>query len=297
MRVIVLGSGIAAGFPGWNEGSELARRARSDDPQAPRREGAALAVSADGERYSLIEAPFHLASTLTRIKSLAPAGGPRSSPIDSLVISNGELDACAGALALGTGLSVRVVSSRAVRAGLLDHDAAFRVLEPVWSDLPWDRGLPLDREERLEARLFPLPGPTPPHLRELAPATGRGRCGVRITDLQSGTRLVWAPRIARLDSASLAELRAADLRFVDGTLYQDSDAARARPGARCAADLGHVPIDGRDGSLSWLAGMRGESFYVHLSGANPLCDRRSEASERVKAAGVGVATDGLELVR
>ena len=36
---------------------------------------------------------------------------------------------------------------------------------------------------------------------------GRARCGVRITDKRSGARLVWAPRIERLDSATLAELR------------------------------------------------------------------------------------------
>jgi pyrroloquinoline quinone biosynthesis protein B len=297
MHVIVLGSGIASGFPRWNEGSKAALRARGGDPAMPRREGAALAVSGDGQRYSLLEAPPHLASTLARVGRLAPAAESRSVPIDTLVLTSAWLDACSGALALGSALSVRVASSRAIRAGLLDHDAAFRMLEPVWTGFPWDRAFPLDREERIEARLFPLAGPAPDHLRELAPSVGRGRCGVRITDLRSGTRIVWAPRISQLDSATLAELRAADLRFIDGTLYADEEARQLRPGARCARDLGHLPIDGREGSLSWLSGMSGESIYVHMAGTNPLCDTKSDASERVRAAGVEIATEGQELER
>ena len=297
MHVIVLGSGIASGFPGWNEGSEAALRSRAGDPALPRREGAALALSADGERYSLLEAPLHLATTLTRVPRLVPAAGTRSVPIDSLVVTSAELDASAGALALAGALSVRIVSSRTIRSALVDHDAGYRTLEPVWSGFPWDRAFPLDRDEQLEARLFPLPGPAPDHLRELAPAVGRGRSGVRITDLRSGHRLVWAPRISQLDSATLAELRAADLRFVDGTLYAGDEARRLRPGTRSARELGHLPIDGREGSLSWLSGMTGESIYVHMAGTNPLCDTKSDAAERVRAAGVEIALDGQELAR
>lgn len=297
MRVIVLGSGQAAGFPAWNEGGPAALRARAGDPAVPRRAGAALAVSADGLRYSLLEAPLHLAATLTQVASLAPPPGSRAVPIDSLVLTSAELAACAGALGFGPGLSLRIASSRELRTALVEQDAGFRSLEAVWAGFPWDRTFPLNRDGRLEARLFPLPGPIPDFLRESAPRAGRGRCGVRITDLDTGLRLVWAPRLARLDSATLAELRAADLRFVDGTFYDDAEARVLRPGAARAEELGHLPIDGREGSLAWLAGMRGESIYIHLAGTNPLCDLKSPASERVRAAGAEIAFDGMELER
>ncbi len=299
MRVIVLGSGQAAGFPAWNEGGPAALRARAGDPAVPRRAGAALAVSSDGLRYSLLEAPLHLTATLTHVPSLAPPPGSRAVPIDSLVFTSAELAACTGALGFGPGVSLRIASSRELRDALIEHDAGFRSLEAVWTGFPWDRAFPLDREGRLEARLFPLPGPVPDFLRECAPRAGRGRCGIRITDLDTGLRLVWAPRLARLDSATLAELRAADLRFVDGTFYDAAEARRFHPGAARtgAEDLGHLPIDGREGSLAWLAGMRGESIYIHLAGTNPLCDLKSEASERVRAAGVEIAFDGMELER
>ena len=204
-------------MPAWNDGCALALRARAKDPDVPYRRGACLAISADGDRYSILEAPSHLADTLTRTPCFAPAAGSRAVPIDTLVLTSAELDASQGALALHRGLSARIASPPDLQAAFEDHDAGFRSLAPFWGAYPWDRPFPLDREGELEARFFPLPGPVPDHLRELAPRAGRARCGVRVTDTRSGQRLVWAPRIAKMDSATLAELRSADLRFVDGT--------------------------------------------------------------------------------
>jgi pyrroloquinoline quinone biosynthesis protein B len=139
-----------------------------------------------------------------------------------------------------------------------------------------------------------LPGPIPDFLRQLAPKAGRARAGVRVTDLRSGARLVWAPRIARYDSAVLAELRAADLRLVDGTCLAAEEGRAIHPGVQSAEDLGHIPIDGRDGSLVWLAGMTGRSVYVHLAGSNPLCDNESMERARIHEAGIEVGRDGME---
>lgn len=295
MRAIVLGSAIASGIPSWNDGSEAALRARAHDATLPRRRGALLAVSADGLRHSLIEAPFHLADTLARDTRFAPAPGRNSVPLDSIVMTSGSLDACAGSLALRAGLAARLASPAALRADLLENDAAFETLEPLWLGLGWDRPLVLDRNGHLEARLFPLPGPMPDHLRERASGTGRARCGVRITDQRTGKRLVWAPRIEHYDSATLAELREADIRLVDGTFYAADEGRRLQPGVRSSIDLGHAPIDGPQGSLAWLSGMAGESIYVHMATTNPIIDRESKEARRVREAGVEIAHDGLEI--
>ncbi len=99
---------------------------------------------------------------------------------------------------------------------------------------------------------------------------------------------------ARFDSACLAELRAAEIRFIDGTCYARSELRSVHPGIRNSSDAGHTPMDGRDGSLVWLSGMRGDSVCVHLAGANPVCDRKSPESERIRAAQVEIAVDGQE---
>ena len=295
MKALILGSGISLGVPSWNDGSEGALRARAREADVPRRRGASLALTADGLRYSFIEAPFHLAQTLSSEPRFAPAAGRRAVPIDTMLLTSADLDACAGALALRSGLAARIASPAGLRSALLEHDASFRTLEPLWSGMGWDRSLALDRNEVLEARFFPVPGPVPDHLRELETGTGRARCGVRITDRQSGMRLVWAPRIERYDSATLAELREADVRLIDGTFYSADEARLVRPGVKSTTELGHAPIDGSDGSLAWLAGMGGRSIYVHLSASNPVATMTSKEHARILEAGVEVASDGMEI--
>ena len=295
MKVVVLGSAVACGIPAWNDGSAPALRARADDGELRRRRGAALAVSADGERYSLIEAPFHLADSLTRDPRFAPAEGSRNVPLDTLVLTCAELDACAGALAFAHGLSLRIASPHDLRGALVDHDAGFRCLSASWSGHSFDRPFLLDRAGLLEARLFPLPGNVPAALRALAPKAGRARAGVRITDLRTGSRLVFAPRIARYDSATLAELRAADLRIVDGSYLTEEEGRLSHPGVGGARELGHLPIDGREGSLVWLSGMLGRSVYIHVAASNPASEPGSKDWTRIHEAGVLVAHDGMEL--
>lgn len=295
VKVVVLGAGISAGVPAWNDGSALALRARAGDPQVPTRRGTALAVSTDGLRYTLVEAPFHLAETLTRDPRFAPAAGSRRVPIDGLVLTCGDLDASAGALALARGLSLRIASTRELREALIEHDWSFRQLEACWTGHAFDRPFPLDRDGELEARFFPLPGPGSDALPDGLARARCARAGLRITDRRTGARLVFAPRIARYDGATLAELRAADVRFVDGTFLEDEDGRRLHPGSPAATALGHRAIDGREGSLVWLSGMSGRSIYIHLSATNPACEIGSKAWTRIHEAGVLVAHDGLEL--
>ena len=102
MRVQVLGSGCSAGFPAWNEGSEAAERARAHDPSMPIREAAALAVSAEGQRYSILEAPLHLPSTLARAAQFAPRTGTRATPpMDVVAVSPDPLARLTAEGALG----------------------------------------------------------------------------------------------------------------------------------------------------------------------------------------------------
>lgn len=295
MKVRLLGSGVAGGVPAWNDGSPLALRARAGDPQVPARRGTVLAVSADGIRHTLLDAPLHLPGSLAEDPRFAPAAGGRAVPIDGIVLTCAEIEACGGALAFARALSLRIASPHALRDALVDHDASFRALAPCWSGHPFDRPFALDRDGLLEARFFPLPGPPPDALRDLARDAGRARAGVRITDLRSGARLVYAPRIARYDGATLAELRAADLRFVDGTCLADEEGRSIHPGVGSARALGHLPIDGREGSLVWLSGMTGRSVYVHLAASNPACEVGGKAWLRIREAGIEVGHDAMEL--
>ena len=106
---------------------------------------------------------------------------------------------------------------------------------------------------------------------------------------------MFAPALGALDSATLAELASADLRFVDGTFFRRDELRALRPGAPDALAMGHVPIEGADGSLGRLAGLPGRTLYLHMNATNPILDPDSAEAARVRAAGVEIAHDGMEL--
>jgi pyrroloquinoline quinone biosynthesis protein B len=293
MRVRVLGSCAGGGLPQWNCGGANSVAARAGDV-APQTQ-TCIAVSADGARWSLLAASPDLRQQLAGFAPLHPRPGTRDVALDTVVLTSAELDVTLGLLLLREALCFRVLSTPWVRHALCDHDAAFRLFEPVWGSARLDDPVALDREGRLEARFFPLAPKVPAFLRELAKPHAETTVGLRLTDRTSGRRLVFAPALGALDSATLAELAAADLRFVDGTFFTQHELRALRPGAPDALAMGHVPITGPDGSLARLASLPGRTLYLHMNATNPVLDPHSEEAARVRAAGVGVARDGLEL--
>ncbi len=295
MQIRVLGSCAGGGLPQWNCGGPNSVRAREGDPAVPPRSQPSLAVSADGRRWSLLNASPDIRDQLARFPGLHPRPDTRDVPLDSIVLTSAELDHVLGLLVLREALSYRIVSTAWTRHALLDHNAAWRLLEPAWGAAPLDTPVPLDREERLEARFFPTAPKVPGFLRKLAAPHPETTVGVRITHRESGRRLAFVPGLKKLDSATLAELAAAECRFVDGTFYSADELRRLRPGAPDAHAMGHLPIAGPDGSLEALAGLPGRTLYIHMNNTNPILDASSSEAKAVRRAGLEVAADGQEL--
>jgi len=295
VRIRVLGSCGGGGLPQWNCGGTNAVRARAGDPDLPARSQASLAISADGARWSLLGASPDLRDQLARFPGLHPRPGTRDLPLDVVLLANAEIDHVLGLLVLRDALSYRILTTAWVRDALLGSNAAFRLLSPVWSDVPLDTPFALDRDGQLEARLFPVPAKLPSHLAGLVPAAAGTSSGVRVTDLRSQKRLVILPGLPRLDAGTLAELEAADCRFVDGTFWRADELRTLRPGAPDAFAMGHVPIDGPGGSLETLAKLSGRTLYFHMNGTNPVLDPASPEAARVRRAGLEIAADGEEI--
>jgi pyrroloquinoline quinone biosynthesis protein B len=295
MKIRVLGSAGGGGLPQWNCGGHNAVRVRAGDPGLGPRSQACLALSADGERWSLLGASPDLRLQFAGFPGLHPRPGTRDVPLDSVLLANAELDHVLGLLVLREALGYRILSTGWVRDSLLEHNAVFRRFEPVWSAVPLDAPVSLDRDGRLEARLFPVPARLPTHLAGLAKPAAETCAGVRVTDLHSGRRLVVLPGLPRVEAGTQAELEAADCRFVDGTFWRADELALLRPGAPDAFAMGHAPISGPGGSLEALTGLRGRSLYFHLNGTNPALDPGSAEAAAVRRAGIEIADDGQEL--
>jgi pyrroloquinoline quinone biosynthesis protein B len=294
MRLRVLGSAASGGLPQWNCGGPNSVRARAHDPSVPPRTQASLAISAGDGRWSLVNASPDVRDQLARFPGLHPRPGTRSIPLDTIVLTSAEPSAVAGLLVLHESLPYRVLTTPWIRDALLDHNALFRVLAPAFGSVKIDETFFLDRGEQLEAKLFPVTGRVPDWAQPHAGNSAEATLGLRVLDKRSGKRVVYAPSLQRLDTATLAELAEADVRFVDGAFFTKDELRALRPGAPDALALGHAPISGPDGSLALLRGMRGRTLYTNLNNSNPLLDEASPENAHVRAAGVEIANDGLD---
>jgi pyrroloquinoline quinone biosynthesis protein B len=59
--------------------------------------------------------------------------------------------------------------------------------------------------------------------------------------------------------------------------------------------MGHMPIDGADGSLAALKGLGKRRIYIHINNTNPILIDRSPEHRTVEVAGFEVAADGLKI--
>ena len=293
MRVRVLGSAAGGGLPQWNCGCAQCVRAR-EGGLAPRSQPG-IAVSADGARWSLVNASPDVREQLARFPALYPRPGTRDLPLDTVVLTNADLDHVLGLLVLREALPHRIVSTPWVRDVLLEHGVPWRLLAPAWGVAKLDQPVALDRNGHLEARLFPVPGKVPSWIASVASNHPEATTALRVSDARTGRRLVYAPGVARLDAGTLAELEAAELGFVDGTFFSADELSRTRPGAPDAQAMGHVPIEESLPVLAGLAEHGLRCLYTHINNTNPVLDPDSAEAARVRRAGLEIAGDGMEL--
>ena len=91
MKIKVLGSAAGGGFPQWNCGCKNCERVRAGEPGWQQRSQDSIAISADGERWWLLNASPDVLQQTQRSRALWPKR-LRHSPIAGVVLSNGDLD-------------------------------------------------------------------------------------------------------------------------------------------------------------------------------------------------------------
>ena len=210
-------------------------RARRGDPDVPPRTQPGLAVSADGVRWSILNAGPDLRGQLAAFPALHPKPGTRDVPLDTVALTSAELDHVLGLLVLREALSFRIVSTHWVREAILEHNAAWRLLQPIWGAVPLDAPVSLDRDGALEARFFPVAPKVPSYLRDVAKPHAETTTGLRITEVASGraARVRAGPRLARLGHRGRARGRRRALRrrhLLHGRRAARVQARRARRG-------------------------------------------------------------------
>jgi pyrroloquinoline quinone biosynthesis protein B len=116
-------------------------------------------------------------------------------------------------------------------------------------------------------------------------------------ELRAGTaRLIYVPGAAAAPVPVQDRLARADVVLFDGTLYSDDEMILIGTGEKTGRRMGHMPIDGPDGTLATLTGLSGRRLLIHINNTNPVLIEGSPERAHVTAAGWEVAEDGMEIV-
>jgi pyrroloquinoline quinone biosynthesis protein B len=142
-----------------------------------------------------------------------------------------------------------------------------------------------------------VPGKLPLYLEGEAPQTdltSAANVGIELT--AGAARLCFVPGCAAVTPDLERRLTRCDAVFFDATLWVDDEMIRTGTGEKTGRRMGHMPIDGADGSLAALAGLAGRRIYIHINNTNPILVADSPERRRVEAAGWEIAEDGMEVV-
>ena len=67
-------------------------------------------------------------------------------------------------------------------------------------------------------------------------------------------------------------------------------------GSKTGRRMGHMPVDGEDGTLAALTGLPGRCILTHINNTNPILIEGSVERRKVEDAGIEIAEDGMEIV-
>jgi pyrroloquinoline quinone biosynthesis protein B len=295
LTAIVLGAAAGGGFPQWNCRCPVCALAWAGDPRVRPRTQTSLAVSADGDRWLLLNASPDLRAQILANPVLHPRGNGRHTPIDAVLLTGGEIDQTAGLLSLRERQPFSLLATAETFAALADNPM-FGALDPeIVSRKILRSGKRIDADG-LAIEVFTVPGKVPLYLEGDNPQISESGSNVGVEIGNGKARLLFVPGAAAVTPALKERLRAANVILFDGTLYKDDEMIASGVGTKTGRRMGHMPIDGAEGSLAALAGLPGRRIFIHINNTNPILIDGSPERRNVEAAGFEVAFDGMEIV-
>lgn len=270
--------------------------ARTGDPRVRAATQASVAITGDGESWLLIGASPDLRQQISQTPQLWPRTAGRDSPIASVLLTGGDIDAIAGLLVLRERQPFTVYAPAAL-LDLLAANRVFDVLDPAVVRRVEVRPMePFACAGDMTVTLLPMPGKVPLFLEgdrnAIEPEAAPGYAALVRA---GGRQVIVASACADITPAVHSELMQADVLFFDGTLFTDDEMIAAGLGGKTGRRMGHTPISGSDGTLARLADLPGRRIFLHINNTNPILVQDSPERREVEAAGFEVAYDGMEI--
>ncbi|MBC8095093.1 MAG: pyrroloquinoline quinone biosynthesis protein PqqB [Akkermansiaceae bacterium] len=290
MKVRVLGSAAGGGVPQWNCLCPNCRAARLHKSTSSRRTQSSIAVAADGRRWLLFNASPDFSSQAATFPALTPIGKKlRGTAIEAVILTDAEVDHAAGLLSLREHKRLHLVCTKTVQELLTRHLPLLSALKH-YSDVRVS-DFPV-RIASLRVSAIDIGSKAPPYA---PPSTRRGLvAGLRI---ESATRrLAYLPGLPAITKEVETFIAGCDCLLVDGTFWSENEMVSLHLTKRGASAMGHVPIEGPQGTLAWLQRLKiPRKIYIHINNTNPVLREKSRERRAVERAGVEVAWDGMDI--
>jgi pyrroloquinoline quinone biosynthesis protein B len=299
MHIRILGSAAGGGVPQWNCRCANCEAVRAGAPHVRPRTQSSLAISVDERSWFLLNVSPDIRQQILAFPPLGPpAGEVRGQAITGCLLTDAELDHTAGLLLLREGEPFVIFSTPLVRRWL-NRYLPFEPLlasfcAPEWRDLRV--GEPIVLQEGLRVQPFPVLPHVPRFVTEDAgnDAADESVIGLIIEDQNTGGKLLYAPCVGSLKAPLLSLGKSVDAIILDGTFWSDDEPLQFS--TRTALAMGHVPVGGPHGSLTWLAdlsaGRLRHRVYIHINNTNPMLNEDGPEFELVKENGARVGADG-----
>ena len=313
MLIKVLGSAAGGGFPQWNCNGPQSRAVRCGEPDYKSRTQSSIAVSVAGQDWVLFNASPDIGQQIRDNPELHPRiDGPlRNTPINAVIITNGDVDHIAGLLTIRERQAFNLYGSKTV-LDVLSANSIFNVLN---SDYVKRIAMPLGEDLAIEGpsgslglmvEMFSVSGKIPlfqetegQSLDDMKKTEGAtvglkfwsdGSCG------PASAPAYYIPGCAEIDAELAVRIEGAELVLLDGTVFTDSEMPDQGLMHKTGQRMGHLSMSGVGGSLEALEGLDVKrKVYIHINNSNPVLNENSDERRIVNEAGWDVSFDGMEL--
>jgi pyrroloquinoline quinone biosynthesis protein B len=264
-----------------------------------------VCLSADDGDWFLLNASPDVRSQIESFSPLHP-GTSRTTPIQAIFLTNGDLDHSLGLLSLRENHRLVVYATEAVRRGFTEGNLLYRTLQRFAGQVTW-RTLKLGVEETvlradgapsgLTVKAMAVPGKPPVHLEGfVSPGEPELNVGLRFRQCSNGRVLAYLSAVGRITASAVEGMADADCVMFDGTFWSSDELSAPGFLEKSAEELAHWPVGGPEGSLAMLSKITAPSrVFIHVNNTNPMLREDSPERKIVEAAGWTVAWDGMEI--
>lgn len=217
----------------------------------------------------------------------------RSIPFAGIILTDAEIDHTTGLILLReSSQPLKVYSPVTVKRALTTGYPLLSTLQN-YSGVDWVSIDEFDSPE-LEIEAFALSSKPPKYMQ--ASTDEVWGVGLTIRDRTTGGVLTYAPGLAAIDQTMQQRFESSDCILIDGTFWTNDELPAMGVGTRSALQMGHLPLSGKEGSLSKLEPLTTpRKILVHINNTNPIHIPDSPERRSVQHQGIEIGYDGLTL--